>query len=400
MTKELKKRKIVFISHASDLYGAPRCLLELLKKIDTNKYVPIIIFPADGPLINRINTLGIPTYIIPRKFSHDIPFVNGVFVSILNKLKNIKCIIRYVLKLTLFIFKQKPDLIYVNTLAHCSPLIASKILRIPILLHMHEPKSYVSYNSIGGKLRSFAVLYLPNQFICVSKATKNLLIDKGIPDKKITVVYNGVNTEEFKPFEEMRQKKRKELGANDANVLVGFIGQIVSRKGIEEFLEAASMVREKEKKFKFIVVGGPLDASFFKSRILPLYTFKKLEECLTFTGFREDVKSYLSAIDIFVNPSREEPFGLVNLEAMAMEKAIVATRTGGSLETIIDSETGYIVPVGDVLCLSKRILELTEDKELRNYFGKNSRKRVMQYFTVEQYYSGVQTVINKVLKVE
>jgi len=403
------KVKIAFISHASDLYGAPRSLLLLLEKIDLEKYNPFVICPNNGPLVDRISALGIPTYIMSRdpffakriKNAISVKRKNGVPQVILTRLKRaakyaFKAI--YILKLLLFLYKIEPDLVYINTIAHASPIIAAKIMRIPILVHVRESRTYLAYNSVLGKLRLFTILNFPNRFICVSEATKKLLVEKGVLSQKITVVYNGVDLDEFKPSKEMRQRKRNEIRLSNETVLVGFIGQLIPRKGIENFIEAASIVHKQSENCKFIIIGGPTDSYFFKSKILSLYHMYKLEDYLFFVGFKEDVRNYFSAIDIFTNTSKEEPFARVNLEAMAMGKPVIATNTGGNPEAIVTGKTGYIVPVGDSQSLAERILELANNRYLRESFGRAARKRVEKLFTVDHYYQSIEAILDCLIK--
>lgn len=403
-----KKVKIAFISHASNLYGAPRSLLLLLEKMDLGKYNPFVICPSNGLLIDRIRALGIPTYIVYRdplfyrriKNTILIKVKNGKSQVILTGLKRAaKCVFRviYILKLFLFLHKQKPVLVYVNTIAHASPIIVSKILFIPILVHVRESSTYLTYNSVLGKLRLFTILNFPNRFICVSEATKKLLVEKGVPSQKITVAYNGVDLGEFKPSKKMRQRKRNELKLSNETVVVGFIGQLIPRKGIENFIEAASIVHKQKEDCKFIIIGGPTDSYYFKSNILSLYHMYKLEDRLIFIGFKEDVMSYFSAIDIFTNTSKEEPFARVNLEAMAMGKPVIATNVGGNPEAIVDGKTGYIVPVGDSQSLAEKILELVNDKDLRESFGRAARKRVEKFFTIDHYYQNIKAVLDHLI---
>ncbi len=134
------KDKIVFISHSSDLYGAPRALLILLEKLDLNKINPVVICPSAGPLVDRINSLGIPTYVLPRYSSEHLKNRNVILRITIGRVTKLISIFRYILKFLLVLNNQKPRLIYVNTIAHGSPLIPSRILRIPTIVHVHEPE--------------------------------------------------------------------------------------------------------------------------------------------------------------------------------------------------------------------------------------------------------------------
>jgi glycosyltransferase involved in cell wall biosynthesis len=417
-SKKRNKRRLCFVSHSSELYGAQRSLLMLLSKLDRNKFDPFIILPNTGPLVNKTRLLGIQTFVISRNPPTLKKGINNRIGRFLDAfLRYLFGWIFYFLKLTSLLSKQKPDLVYVNTIAHSSPVISAKVLRIPVLVHVRESITflkiedmdltyssegcltyfYLNFLNIYKKLSLFVIMNFSDKFICVSKSTKKSLQERGFSQTKIEVVYNGVNTEEFKPSKIARNQKRKDLGINQKETFIGFVGQLVPIKGIEEFMTAAMKIHNKDENCKFIVVGGWIDPLYFEKKILPLYEKYKQKNYVTFTGFKEDVKSYLSAIDIFVNSSRIEPFARVNLEAMSMEIPVIATSAGGNPEAIVDGTTGYVIPIGDMDLLVEKIFELIKNKETRKKFGLAGRDRVINNFTIAHYYIGVERVLDQLL---
>lgn len=364
------KKKIIFFSRAPNLYGAPRCLLLLLSKLDQKKYLPVVVFPDQGPLVERVKALGIETHIIAR----EQPWGK----------------LGYILKLRSFLKQQQPDLVYVNTVLYASPVIAAKLLQLPTVVHVHESKTYLGFRS-----NLYPILRFPAKFICISQATKQLLLDKRVPPAKISVVYDGVDLADFKPAAEARSRCRQELGLAKGQVLIGLIGQIIPRKGIADFIKAAGLVKEKERSCRFIVVGGIMDHDYFKTKVKPLCDQPDLKKSVILTGFKEDVSSYLATMDIFVSASHAEPFGLVNIEAMAMAKPVVATAVGGQPEIVIDGETGLLVPPGSAKELAAAILKLVNDPELRQRLGQAGYKRVQASFSIEQYHRGIEQVLEQ-----
>jgi len=379
--------------------------------LDLKKFDATVICPSKGPLVDRINGLGIPVKIIPRDPSarYNKNRINKLVFSILVRIK-------WITRLFNFLLNHDANLIYLNTISNASPLIIAKILHMPILVHMRESKDhltvlrdisfirlregYLTYpylfmDVIRRKLRIFIILNFPDKFICNSKATKQLLLEKGVSPKKIEVVYNGIDVNNFRPSEILRKNKIRDLELTKKDILVGFIGQLIPRKGIDDFIKAAKIVHKKNDNCKFLIVGGPTDSPFFRKKIFPLYDKEEIRNFLCFTGFKEDIKEYLSAIDIFVNPSKSEPFGRVNIEAMAMEKPVIATNTGGNPEVIVDGETGYLIPEEEPQCLADKILKLMKRPDIREKFGKAGRRRVEKYFSITQYYRSVENVLDR-----
>jgi glycosyltransferase involved in cell wall biosynthesis len=102
-----------------------------------------------------------------------------------------------------------------------------------------------------------------------------------------------------------------------------------------------------------------------------------------FLGFREDVATLLSLMDIFVLPSLSEGLSIALLEAMAAGKPVVATNVGGNPELVVDGETGYSVPPRDADALATKLRSLLVDKCRAKKLGENGRKRVQQKFSLQ-----------------
>jgi glycosyltransferase involved in cell wall biosynthesis len=103
-------------------------------------------------------------------------------------------------------------------------------------------------------------------------------------------------------------------------------------------------------------------------------------EHVIFTGARSDIPRVMAACDVFTLPSFEEPFGLVFLEAMAMQRAVVAIDNGGTPEVVEHGRTGLLSPPWDVPALAANISTLVGDPELRRRFGQYGRQRVLDHF--------------------
>lgn len=379
--------KVAFISHSSDLSGAPRSLLLLLARIDLKQYNPIVICPAQGLLVDKFNDLGIRVVIVNRVKSKKCEI--GLLKKCLER-------IGYIIRLIKVLYKEKPDLVYVNTIAYASPIVTAWLCSLPIIVHVRESYSY--FAGAKRKVRLFPILNFPKHFIAVSQATKEILIEHGVPKHKISVVYNGIDMDEFRSNIEEREQCRKELGLNKNEILAGSIGQIDPRKGMIYFVEAANIVKRKmPDNIKFVIIGGIADSDYFLA-LKNLSSKYGLDRHFIFTGFKENIARYFAAIDIFVNPTLEEPFARVNLEAMAMGKPVIATDVGGNPEIIYDGETGFLVPAKDQESLARKIMELATNRELRQQFGEVARKRVESNFTAGMYYKNIEPILKKVVK--
>ena len=109
-----------------------------------------------------------------------------------------------------------------------------------------------------------------------------------------------------------------------------------------------------------------------------------LEEQVIFTGFRSDIPELMAAFDVFAMPSWDEPFGMVFLEAMAMETPVVAWASGGAPEVIANGETGYVVERGERRRAGRDAAALIRDPDLRGPDGRAGRRRVVERFSPER----------------
>lgn len=198
------------------------------------------------------------------------------------------------------------------------------------------------------------------------------LVSLGVPEDKIVIIPNGVDLKRFKnkPNYEQIELFRKKYALNKLVVL--YVGRVAGNKGLEILIQAA--LSFKNEAISFIIVGPIFDKNYFDnlSSLLEIYGLNKK---FLFTGWLPDsqvVDLYFLA-DIFVFPSLVDTFGLVNLDAMAAGKPIIATSTGGVPEVVIDGETGIIVKPGDYLELSKALRKLVVDEPLRKYMGEKGK---------------------------
>ena len=230
-----------------------------------------------------------------------------------------------------------------------------------------------------------------DRFIVVSEALRRTMIDgHNVTPDKVIKVYNGIELNEYRPNTSDRSSLhiRNEYGIGTTDVIIGAIGRLVWQKGFGYLIKALPEIAKRHPAVKVIFVGdGP-----YRESLEMLCRQLGVEDKTIFTGYRSDIKEFLSAMDIKVIPSLAEGFPMVTLEAMAMEKPIVATSIDGITEQITDGVEGILVPPMDPNAIAAAINRIIENKELARSLGSAARKRVEREFTVE-------TMINETEKV-
>jgi glycosyltransferase involved in cell wall biosynthesis len=152
-------------------------------------------------------------------------------------------------------------------------------------------------------------------------------------------------------------------------------------------LLALARVRAEIPNVRLLVVGADAVAvhgGSFTSELKTLANELGIAGSVTFTGERSDIAPIMAACDVFSMPSREEPFGLVFLEAMAMQRPVVAVNDGGTPEVVEHGQSGLLAPAHDDAALASNILTLLRDPELRARMGAYGRSRVLEYFNTHR----------------
>ncbi len=240
---------ILYLHAGSEMYGADKVLLELVSGLDKSKFHPIVILPSDGLLTDELRKNHIEVYVV------NYPVLR-------RKYFNVKGIVNFIAKyntavrLILRIVKERNvSLIHVNTVAVLEGIALKKRLHVPLLWHVHEiirnPKIVVVF--LNALLGIFST-----KIVAVSKATAiNLKKSCFISDRKVDVVYNGVDNEVFNP-DVKYDYLFDELDIPRNAIRVGMIGRVNSWKGQNDFISAVEPLLESNSNLYGILVGGYL----------------------------------------------------------------------------------------------------------------------------------------------
>ncbi len=374
---------ILFVDHATKLGGAEHSLSLLLQHLDLATIQPHLACPT-GDLAEKVKHLDISWQPI------NLPPLRGS----LNFLRDWH---RQAKKLAHLAEKVGATALYANTVrAAMYTALAAKIAKRPFIWHMRD--FWLSENRPRFPQLDWVIKQLlgrvASQIIANSAATA-----RHLPyPQKITIIHNGIDLAHFKSVPG-RTDFCEPFHIPVNAPLVGMVGRLRPWKGQERFIEMAAAVVAAHPETHFVIVGGSPFAvkDDYPEKLQQLTKAKNLTHCLHFTGHLADVRPALAALDIFVHPGEPEPFGLVNIEAMAMRKPVVAFAHGALPEIVRHQETGLLVPPGDVTQLAKAVLALLQSSENRRRFGQAGRQRVESNFTIQQTAVQITTVLQNVL---
>ena len=209
--------------------------------------------------------------------------------------------------------------------------------------------------------------------------------------KKFLVIFRGINTDYFNPnkVKENDEKKLINKWKIDKEKKIFLLpGRLTSWKGQEMFIEALSKLKNNEpnKKFTAIILGGDQGRKIYKKKLQRLVEQHRLIEEVMFIDYFKIMPIAYKISDVVFSCSIEpEAFGRVSVESQAMEKPIIASNIGGSLETIIHEKTGFLFPVGDINALYRNMSEIFDlYPATLEVMGTEGRKNIIKKFNVEK----------------
>ena len=261
---------------------------------------------------------------------------------------------------------------------------------LPLAFHVHSTEKGRTLGN-GSSVVSNIELRggnMADMIVTVSYAMKDELIQLGFPRDKIFVSYNGVDPQKYNPESvsaEQIKKIRAYYGLKDGELMILFLGRLVGVKGVDKLIMAMPHVLSKVPKARLVIVGvGDL-----QEYLTNLTRTMRLDEYVRFRfDFipEEDRILHYAACDIAVFPSLYEPFGIVALEAMSMEKPVVVGAAGvsGMREIVVpcsEEQCGYHIDPNNPSDIAWGVISALESPEKRKWLGKNGRKRVLAEFT-------------------
>jgi glycosyltransferase involved in cell wall biosynthesis len=269
-------------------------------------------------------------------------------------------------------------------------MIVKREVDLPFAFHVHSTEKGRTLGN-GSEVVSNIELHgakTADLIVTVSYAMKDELTKLGFPKDRIHVAYNGVDPQKYNPetvTSEQIQKVRTIYNIKDDELMILFVGRLVGVKGVDKLIMAMPNILQKIPKARLVIVGiGDLQEYLVNLvKIMRLSEYVKFR--LDFIPEEERILHY-AACDVAVFPSLYEPFGIVVLEAMSMERPVVVGASGvsGMREIVIpcgEEQCGYHIDPNNPTDIAWGITCTLENAEHRKWLGKNGRRRVLSDFT-------------------
>ena len=275
-------------------------------------------------------------------------------------------------------------------LSSIAGLVIKNETKIPVVFHAHSTE----WGRSGGQ-GSEVVSHLENaiaqnsdKIVTVSYSMQEDLIKHGWQASKISVVWNGVDPDRYNPVNVQKQDAlaiRQKYGISDDSNMLLFVGRLTWVKGVRNLLQAMPLVLKEYPNTKLVILGKGEEQTDVVETAERLNMRDNIIYRFDFVSESERILHY-SAADVCVFPSTYEPFGIVSLEAMAMEKPVVVGAHGvvGFKEQVVNGgtdQTGVHINGQDPSDIAWGIKETLRNPQKAKNWGENGRRRVLEYFT-------------------
>ncbi|MEX1382019.1 glycogen synthase [Lutibacter sp.] len=294
------------------------------------------------------------------------------------------------------------DIVHCHTwYAHFAGIVAKLCYGVPLVITTHslEPLRPWKREQLGRGYDASSwiektALEMADALIAVSEETKiDVLNHFNVDEKKVKVIYNGINLNEYVVTKETSTLEK--YGIDTSKPFVLFVGRITRQKGIIHLVNAIKYIDPNTQ--IVLCAGAPDTPEIAKEMEASVNEVKKTRNNVIWIDEMLDKKSVIqlySHADVFCCPSIYEPFGIINIEAMACNTAVVASAVGGIKEVVVHGETGILIPVEQqtkapfepinpdkfARDLADGVNTVINNKELRNKMELNGRKRVEEHF--------------------
>ena len=334
--------------------GAEKVLVRLIKKMDRKRFSTSVacMYNGYGPLAEELSAEGI--HIKDFQFTKRIDPL-------------------YFWRLYTYLHEKKPVILHTWMFhANVPGRVAGRLAGIPIIISSErtmgqESQSRYIMNRLTGCLADY--------HICVSQAVAEFVKKRlRFPDRKIGVVPNGIDVNEFEHLPS-QQEARRRSGLPSDQRLVGTVAQLKRVKRIDVLIRAMTLIPEAS----LVIVGDGRERGSLETLAGSL----GLKDRVYFAGQQNDVRPWLRSMDVYALSSDWEGLPLAILEAMAMGLPVVATSVGGVPDLVLDGKTGFLVPADDPEALARALINVLRNEKQRSMLGEEGHKRVSTDFSFQ-----------------
>ncbi len=291
------------------------------------------------------------------------------------------------------IINKKPDIIFLGHVFNTrglAVLLFRWFLRIPYVILIHGGHLPLARVSKINRVAVFWLLRNANLLLANSKFTRKLLVEQGIPEEKINILYPGVDIDYFSPAKDKNEiEGTKKTFCDPDTPLIVNAARLVPKKNHIRIIKAISSIVKKGRQVKCVIAGDGPERGKLEKLIKSLGLSN--EVVLAGNLGRRNVLNLFMSADVVALPStliredgHHESFGIVAMEAAACGKPVIVGSLGGQPESVMHGETGFVIDGDDVNAIEEAIEIIIEDRGLAKKLGEAGKKRAVAEFSWEK----------------
>ena len=387
--------RLLFV-HSSDpddaLGGGETTLISLIRRLPRDRFLPMVAISGPGEFQRRLQDAGVLCHVVPM----DPLYYKLAETGSRERLLRAANALPSVYRLLRLVRRHRIDLVATNVqAAHIYGALAASLGRRPLLMYLRD----IPHGSFSSRFFPRWAARFADHLVAISHAVANFYRDApGVGERcgrKLSVVHNGIDLQHFAP-RPADTKLARSLGLVPGAPVITMLGRLQPLKGQHLLIEAAPRILARFPQARFLLVGDAFAyEDGYRDQLHQLA--RSLGSAVVFAGRRRDVPALLSLTDILVSASSHEAFGRTLVEAMAMGRPVVATRSGGPDDIVVDGETGYLTPVGDASALADALIRMWSDPAAARAMGRRGRERAHAQFAVDAMVARASAVFEQVL---
>jgi glycosyltransferase involved in cell wall biosynthesis len=378
---------ICFLSHSSELNGAELNLLQILERIDKQKFKPFLIVPQEGLLFDEAKKVGIEAEVFPSKWW--LTERGKMWKQPLAWIWNI----RAVLGLARWIKNQRIDLVFSNSSASSIGALSAKRTNVPHVWYIHEILGGETPQLIyifGQKTLARKIVRCSRRVLVNSLATEEFFEEKS----NVQLVYNGIQPQPEERPETQGSDYR--WGLDDQDVVFGMVGKICEEKGQREVIAALGMLG-KDQPWKLMIVGEEKSKTYL-AELVEICIAYDIEDRVIFTGYQRDVFDALHLMDCLIVASNAESFGRTIIEAMSVKTPVIAVKSGGIPEIISHGTNGFLLSSRKPEVIKEAIVSFLNDRKTYERTANMGYRTVQEKFHLSSQVQEIEKVLEDCLE--
>ncbi len=356
MTHPRTPVRVLLVIDELDIGGTEQQILELVRALPRQRYVPVVCCFRHGRKAQEIAALGVRVVHLPKRARIDL---------------------RLVLALYRLMRAERIDIVHTFLIgANLWGRLAAVLAGVPTIIA--SERNVDIWEEPAKRHLGRLLAQVTQRIVANAEAVRDYLVSRGLDPRRVVTIRNGVDPGRFETALDVAALRRS-LGVAPDDVLAAVVARLEPQKGHDTIIEAAAALKERWPRLRFLFVGG----GSREAELPALVDRRGLRDRILFTGFRTDSADLIRAADLSVLVSTKEGLSNTLLESLAAGRPVIASRVGGNPE-VVSPDVGFLIPPRDPRALADALSAALVDPAAVARMGSAGRELVRRDFSVQR----------------